>query len=141
MRRAGRVAALQLLYQLDATSRYDSLEEVIALHFEHLEPAVPEEARRFAEELCRGLVPRLEELDARIERASEHWRLERMSRVDRCILRLAAHELSSDLVGTPPRVAISEAVELAQGFGASESAAFINGVLSRVAQDLHLDVR
>jgi transcription antitermination protein NusB len=140
MRRAGRVTALQLLYQLDATSAYDALEEAFALHFEHLVPEVSAESRRFAEELCRGIVLRLTELDERIERASDNWRLERMSRVDRSILRLATHELSCPELGTPPRVAVSEAVELATEFGTSESGSFINGVLSRIARDLHLDV-
>jgi transcription antitermination protein NusB len=138
MRRAGRIAALQLLYQLDVSRRYDALEEVIRLHFTQLAPEVAVDGRAFAEELCRGVVARLAELDTRLERASEHWRLERMSRVDRNILRLAAYELSAPELGTPPRVAISEAIELGKEFGTAESGGFINGVLSRVAHDLQL---
>jgi transcription antitermination protein NusB len=138
VRRAGRIAALQLLYQLDVSGRYDALEEVIRLHFEQLAPDVAAEGRVFAEQLCRGVVSRLAELDEALERASEHWRLERMSRVDRNILRLATYELSASEDGTPPRVAISEAIELGKEFGTAESGGFINGVLSRVARDLRL---
>lgn len=81
----------------------------------------------------RGVWERLEEIDALIGEAAENWRVERMTLVDRNILRLGAYELSlgSDI---PFAVAINEAVELGKRFGAEESGAFINGILDRISE-------
>lgn len=74
------------------------------------------------------------ELDAHIARAAERWRLERIGVVDRNVLRLATLEL---VVGeVPPKVAIDEAVRLAQWFGGAKSPGFVNGIMDRVARDL-----
>ena len=91
--------------------------------------------RRFSEELVRGVKAGLGELDELLARCSRNWRLERMSWVDRNLLRLASYELSrrSD---TPARVAINEAIEVAKRYGTTESPAFINGVLDRVLGEL-----
>jgi len=139
MRRAGRVAAVQILYQLDTGERWELAGELVPLFFAYLGAEVAGEARSFAEALVSGTVARREELDRLIERASEHWRLARMSRVDRSILRLATYELLSD-DPPPTRVVLNEAVELAKELGAEESSAFVNGVLNRVASDLGLSV-
>jgi N utilization substance protein B len=73
----------------------------------------------------------LEELDALIARYSEHWRLERMTVVDRNLLRLAAYELLYQ-AKIPPKVVIIEAVELAKRFGSDDSGAFVNGILDQI---------
>jgi N utilization substance protein B len=75
---------------------------------------------------------RIGEIDALIGEAAEHWRVERMTLVDRNILRLGAYELSpgSDI---PVAVAINEAVELGKRFGSEESGAFVNGILDRIS--------
>lgn len=79
----------------------------------------------------RGVSGRLREIDDLIGEAAEHWRVERMTMVDRNILRLGAYELSvgSDI---PFAVAINEAVDLGKRFGSEESGAFINGILDRI---------
>jgi transcription antitermination factor NusB len=64
-----------------------------------------------------------------------HWRLERMSRVDRNLLRLGAWELVARK-DVPRAVILDEAVELAKAYGTEESPAFVNGVLNRVADDV-----
>ncbi len=91
----------------------------------------PSDADYYAEAV-RGVWGRLEEIDALIGEAAEHWRVGRMTLVDRNILRLGAYELSlgSDI---PFAVAINEAVELGKRFGAGESGAFINGILDRIS--------
>jgi N utilization substance protein B len=93
-------------------------------------PAIEERALRLAESVLahRGA------LDRRIADAAAHWRLERLAVVDRNVLRLAVLELEEG--GTPPRVAIDEAVRLARWFGGEKSSAFVNGILDRVARDL-----
>ncbi len=133
-RHSGRVAAVQLLFDLDVSRRFGDLEASLAYFFEHLAPEVTGEARSFAAALCRGVVSHLESLDQRINDAAKHWRLERMAKVDLAVLRLAAYELCfADEV--PSRVVLNEAVELAKELGSGESGSFVNGVLNRIAQD------
>jgi N utilization substance protein B len=88
----------------------------------------------FAEELIRGTVLHMPEIDAMVQRASKNWRLERMARVDRNLLRLATYELRF-VTGIPTKVVINEAIELAKYFGAAESPAFVNGLLDRISQE------
>ncbi len=137
MRHISRIAALQLLYQMDTADRFEESEELLRLYFQHLAPDLSAEVREFAGGLCRGAVSRREEIDEILNRASSNWRPGRMSRVDRNILRLAVHELTAP-APTPARVVIDEAVELAKEFGTNHSATFVNGVLNRAARDLGL---
>ena len=88
-------------------------------------------APAYLKELVEGVGSHLEELDALIVRYSEHWRLERMTVVDRNLLRLAIYELMYQ-PGVPPKVVINEAVEMAKRYGSEESGAFVNGILDQV---------
>jgi N utilization substance protein B len=92
------------------------------------------EGREYADELVRGVTGALAAIDQRIRTASTNWRLERMTRVDRNVLRIGAWELStrSDI---PRAVILDEAVEIAKRYGTEESGAFVNGVLDRIADD------
>jgi N utilization substance protein B len=81
-----------------------------------------------------GIAHAGEAVDARIRAASKNWRLERMTRVDRNILRMGAWELEHR-IEVPRAVIIDEAVELAKRYGTDESGAFVNGVLDRIADD------
>ena len=85
---------------------------------------------KFMEQLARGTVADVQEIDKKIGAKSEHWRLERMAVVDRNILRLAIFELGQAALPAP--VIIDEALELARQFSNDESLAFINGVLDAV---------
>jgi N utilization substance protein B len=76
-----------------------------------------------------------EEVDRRLTEAAEHWPLERMAATDRSVLRAAIAELMGR-PGTPARVVINEAIEIARPYGSENSAAFVNGVLDRVARAL-----
>ena len=130
-RHSGREAALQMLFQMEASEvRADA---VVALFWRSFEGEP--EGRVYSDEAVRGVEETLVELDAHITKASTHWRLERMARVDRNIMRLGTWELThrSDV---PCAVILDEAVELAKSFGTEESSAFVNGVLNRIAQDL-----
>jgi len=104
-------------------------DEAIPLFALSAEP--PSDAGYYAEAV-RGVWGRIVEIDALIGEAAENWRVERMTLVDRNILRLGAYELSlgSDI---PVAVAINEAVELGKRFGSEESGAFINGILDRIS--------
>jgi N utilization substance protein B len=83
----------------------------------------------------RGIAHDLEATDALIRGASKNWRLERMTRVDRNVLRLGTWELKHR-VDVPRAVVLDEAIELAKRYGSEESGAFVNGVLNQVAENL-----
>src|SRR5258706_33956 len=93
------------------------------------------EGREYADSLVRGVRSALDKVDERIRAASQNWRLERMSRIDRNALRLGAYELMTR-AEVPRAVILDEAVELAKRFGSDESGGFVNGVLDRIADDL-----
>lgn len=123
-RRRGRELALQMLYQREVAGA--EMDHVVA-RFADLQDA-PEQAREFAVTLARGVVARLDEVDAHLREFADNWRLERMAAVDRNILRLAVFELLFQ-AETPAAVVIDEAVEIAKRFGSERSSQFVNGVL------------
>jgi N utilization substance protein B len=125
-RTKAREVALQALYQQDTAG--DSGFEVLSGHFDPLDV----ETRKFAEELVRGVVNERENIDGIIEKTSTNWKIERMARVDRNILRLAVFELMR-LADVPVRVTLNEAIELGKKFGSEESSSFVNGILDKIA--------
>ncbi|SRR5690606_8559959 len=129
-RTTAREAALQMLFALEVSGA--PVEQVIREFWRELPGDA--EGRPYADELVRGVAERLADVDARISSASEHWRLERMARVDRNLLRLGSFELM-ERRDVPRAVILDEAVELAKRFGTEESGKFVNGVLDRVADD------
>lgn len=88
----------------------------------------------FMETLAIGAAANLPGLDSKIAEHAEHWRLERMPRVDRCILRMAVFEMQD--LGTPPPVVIDEALELARRYTGEEAIPFLNGVLDAIRKSL-----
>jgi transcription antitermination protein NusB len=130
-RTTGREAALQMIFALDANG--GSAERVIN-QFWRETPGDPE-GREYAERMVRGVAEDLEKIDSTIRKASTNWRIERMARVDRNVLRLGAWELAQ-VDDTPRAVILDEAVELAKRYGSEDSGAFVNGVLDRIATDL-----
>lgn len=133
-RHSGREAALQMLFQLEVSAV--SADLTINLFWRSFEEADPE-GRSYADAIVRGVADHLPEIDKKIGSASQNWRLERMSRVDRNLLRLGTWELMYK-PDVPRAVVLDEAVELAKSFGTEESSSFVNGVLDRVASDLGL---
>ena len=129
-RSSGRESALQMLFAMEAGG--GSAERVIAAYWRET-PGDPE-GREYADQVMRGVAGELTAVDEAIRKASTNWRLERMARVDRNVLRLGAWELmrSADV---PRAVILDESVELAKRFGSEDSGAFVNGVLDRVATD------
>ncbi len=126
-RRRARELAVQVLFHLEySPGDPEEAFELLCKNF-----SVPRGTREYAKELVLGVGERLEELDGLIREASRNWRLERMSRVDRNILRMAAYELIH-VRDVPPKVSMDEAVELGKRYGAEDSAAFINGVLDNI---------
>ena len=128
IRRKARELALQVLYQMEITCEpAPSGPESFWGHF----PSRPA-ARDFAQRMIAGVTAHRDEIDGLIENAAAHWKLERMSKVDLIILRLASYELlfCPDI---PLNVSIDEAIEIGNRYGSDDSPAFINGVLDQVA--------
>jgi N utilization substance protein B len=133
-RRLGRERALQALYQLEQNPKLDpqgALEAAWTAHDDEgpRDPA----ADVFARELIAGVQLHQADIDSLIEAQSHNWRLDRMQRIDRNVLRIGVFELKH-LKDIPRKVTINEAVELAKNFGNEASSAFINGLLDRIAQ-------
>jgi len=139
-----RTSAMQMLYQLDMQKTWEpdsnlleNFDELLATDGllaeidAELNPDDCNKAREYAWQLVAGVTEHHRELDDMIRSAALNWSLERISAVDRAILRLSAYEISK--VGkVTPATAINEAVELAKRFGQAESPRFINGVLDNV---------
>jgi N utilization substance protein B len=126
-RRKARELAVQLLYQVDL-AKMDP-EETMDLFWEHF--PVDMEVREFCRQLVLGTLDRLAVIDELLSDASDNWSLNRMSVVDRNILRLATYELL-DRPDIPPSVSLNEAIEIAKKYSTPDAAVFINGVLDRV---------
>jgi N utilization substance protein B len=130
-RTKARERALQALYQIDVAA--EGIDDALARFWRSFEP-VEREVREQAEALVRGVADHRREVDDVIEGASTNWRLDRMAKVDRNVLRLAVHELLHGDV--PVKVVLDEAIELGKKFGSESSGAFVNGVLDKVAAGL-----
>jgi N utilization substance protein B len=123
LRRKSREYALQMLFQWDMGKQDPS--KIEAGFWKNAK--AQESTRKFANELFENAAARCAELDPIISRHAQNWRIERMSAIDRAILRLALCEIRN--TSTPSKVIINEALELAKKFSTEEAAPFINGIL------------
>ncbi len=91
--------------------------------------------RGYIDRLLLALEERLEECDTRIEASMPNWRLDRLSAIDRNILRIGTVEMVA-MDDVPHRVAIHEAIRLAERYGSDDSPGFVNGVLDAVGREI-----
>ena len=161
-RRAAREAALLILFAADVRGE-DDFEPVLSEFDAHLRaddevitdlfsqeegplpPGLMKAARdllqpdsnhwSFVQRLVRGVASHSRSIDELIGRCSLNWKLSRMGRVDRNILRLAAYELAFE-PDVPSKATLNEAIEMAKRYGTEDSGKFVNGILDRIAQDL-----
>ncbi len=131
-RTKARERAVQALYQIDVAAT--DLDEALERFWKSFEP-VEREVRELAEEYVRGVARHRRTVDDAIEAVSANWRLDRMAKVDRNVLRLAVFELQHR-PDVPVKVVLNEAIELGKKYGSESSGAFINGLLDRLAQAL-----
>ncbi|MCS6900992.1 MAG: transcription antitermination factor NusB [Myxococcales bacterium] len=138
IRSSGREAAFQMIFALETSG--DDADQVINHYWRALplsdqdeQYEIHPETKKYAEFCVTGYAARSHEIDEKIRAASHNWRLERMTCVDRAVLRLGAYELIAH-PDIPVAVVIDEAVELAKRYGTSDSGAFVNGVLDHIAQ-------
>jgi len=131
-RRRGREYALQLLFQFDFTGKIPEKDD-LDVFWAGMD--VDAETREFTEDIVLGTIRNLTEIDSSIQKAAEHWVLDRMAAVDRNILRFATYELlyRRDI---PSTVTINEAIEIAKKYSTVEAASFINGILDNIAKGI-----
>ena len=125
-RTRAREVALQLLYGEDLNPLLDSGPVEAFINGRIADPRL----RSFARDLVAGVHTKRSQLDQLISEIAENWKIERMSPIDRNILRLGAFELL--FTDVPPKAAIDEAIKLAKRYGTSQSSQFVNGILDRV---------
>jgi transcription antitermination protein NusB len=119
-RRQARRTAFILLYQWDLTG------QPLASLFDG-------EVDEFARETAEAVAARADELDRRIDEATEEWSVDRLGAPERNILRIGVYELETGRV--PPEVAINEAVELAKKYASDDAGRLVNGILGRIARE------
>ncbi|HND84516.1 MAG TPA: transcription antitermination factor NusB [Pseudobdellovibrionaceae bacterium] len=129
MRRQAREMALQILFQTEFAPQI-TVQQLLSLY----DQTFPSEAVRFCEQLVQGVMSHKQDIDAKIQASSIHWKIERMSSVDRNILRIAAYEICYADEKIKENILINEAIEIAKKFGNTESSGFINGVLDQIAR-------
>lgn len=132
-RRLARETALQVLFQKDMSGDLLEIEHTVRGWGEEF--AVPETSLPFAQELVKGTLEHLAEIDTQLAQLAEGWSLTRMANVDRNLLRMACYEIIY-LQEIPGRVTINEALEIAKRYGTDESGPFINGILDRLVKNV-----
>ncbi|REK77927.1 transcription antitermination factor NusB [Paenibacillus paeoniae] len=140
-RRLAREIAISSLYQMEMNEV--TAAEAVEMLMEELREeneigADPKEAGstdEFARELVYGVLERKQAIDGMLQQFLTGWQVDRLSRVDRQVLRLACYEMvfRDDV---PPKAAINEAIDLAKHFGTDESGKFVNGVLGKLLQSV-----
>ncbi len=136
LRRKSRELALQFLFGHDFQGQScapETIEEGLEMFCQVFEAG--EKALPYCRELVLGLCRNQEAIDEQIKKHSHNWRLERMSFVDRNILRISVYEMQY-CKDVPAQVAINEALEIAKRFSVSDSIGFINGILDSIKETL-----
>ncbi len=127
-RRLSRVLALEALYRFDLLD--EPLDQAISDIYERESP--PPDVKAFTDQILESVKANLDEIDRLIDETTLNWPLERITTIDRSILRMAVAEMIG-LDEVPFKVSISEAIEIAKLFSTEESGRFVNGVLDNIA--------
>jgi N utilization substance protein B len=130
-RSVARRLALQVLYESDSAGH--SVSVIMASHLDQQQ--LEKRTASFLRRLVNGVITHRQQLDQIIQHYAPEWPLQQVAIVDRNILRIAIFEIATQL-RTPLSVAIDEAVELADIFGAEGAPRFVNGVLGSLANDV-----
>lgn len=124
---------MQMLFQWDMSQQEPAKLETTFWK----EAKAAAQTRTFANQLFEGAAHAAKELDEIIVSHAANWRLERISAIDRAILRLAMHEMRA--TDTPAKVVINEAVDLAKKFSSEEAGGFVNGILDAYRKTLNVE--
>ncbi len=131
LRRKSRELALQILFQNEYLEELE-LEDSLALYLDSFDSEP--ETWEYAKKILGGIRVHKSEIDSIIQDYSPNWKLDRMSKVDKNILRVASFEIRFSDQEIPVNVIINEAIEIGKKFGSTESASFLNGILDKIAK-------
>ena len=130
-RKTARRYAFEIIFQLPFQPDIDAVSALDAYPEDNL-PKISAGERRFVIETVTGVLGRLEAIDNLISTNSENWDISRLNRIDLAAMRLAVYEIS--YTDTPIGVSVNEAVDLAKTYSGDESGRFVNGVLTKIAE-------
>jgi len=135
-RHLSRSIVLQTLFEWDfAVEKDTTAEAMLERNIEEFGPGLDDS--HFMSEIFLGIIKKKAIIDEIMEKAAPDWPIDKISIIDRNILRLGLYELLfGDREQVPPKVAINEAIELAKSFGGENSSRFINGVLGGVYKEI-----
>jgi len=135
-RHLSRSIVMQSLYEWDFYGqKSEALDKIVNRNIKEFGPGLEE--TNFIWELIKEIKNHLSELNKIIEKAAPEWPIDKITIVDRNVLRIGLYELLyADKESVPPKVAINEAIELAKNFGGESSGKFINGVLGTVYKEM-----
>jgi len=129
---------MQTLYEWDFNHRAQKLDDLINDNIKTFGTSA--EGVEFVEKLVRGVTKNLPEVDKKIEKYAPEWPIDKVTIIDRNILRLGIYEMLFESKKpdeeVPPKVIINEAIEMAKTFGGESSGKFVNGVLGAIYNDL-----
>jgi N utilization substance protein B len=131
-RRRAREVVLQILFERDRNTSPMSPEASARFVSDRLSGDA--ESIAFAMALAAGVEEHRPAIDGLLSSTAENWRLHRMTPVDRNVLRIAVYEMQHAAEKLPPAIAIDEAIELARRYGTTDSPAFVNGLLDKIAK-------
>lgn len=129
-RRKSRELALQVLFQAEFGENV-KLQDRLAYFQQSF--SIDAEVLNYAKHLLKGIENEMAAIDSKLQSLSKNWKLERMSLVDKNILRLAAFEILYSKEA-PPKVVINEAIELAKQYSGEDAYQFVNGLLDALSQ-------
>ena len=127
-RTQGRESALKVMYQKEMTG--EKADDALR-HFFESQPKMEKELRVFIESLVAGVEKNTVDLDKKVEAVVENWSMSRIAVLDRNILRMALYEMT-EMMDTPQKVVVNEAVNLAKKYSGENSGKFVNGILDKL---------
>lgn len=128
-RKKSREKAMELLFSMELTK--ETPEEVIESFVDNYEDNIEEIDLDYIKLILNGVVDNKEIIDETIKKNLQNWKLERISKVNLAILRMAIYEMKN-LEDVPDKVALNEALEICKVYSDEKSVSFVNGVLDKV---------
>lgn len=134
MRRQARELGLQLLFQTEFNTELEPT-SILNRTLESIDEQPDSATVDYAKHIYLGVLDHKNEIDQRIQSASQHWKIDRMASVDRNLLRVATYEMFYSPDPIEPKIALNESIEIAKRFGTGESGGFVNGVLDQIVKN------
>lgn len=135
-RHLARTIAMQILFEWDFNNRSQKLINVLEKDIDEFAPGL--EDTSFIENLVRGVTKNMDEIDKTIVKYAPEWPIDKITVIDRNILRLGIYELNF-LKEVPPKVVINESIEIAKTYGGDSSGRFVNGVLGAIYREMEVE--